>query len=300
MAGVPEIWAVGGGKGGSGKSFLASSIGIALARRGWRVLLMDLDMGAANLHTFLGVHPSSPTLSDYLKFGVREMGDVVVKTPVPGLDLINGSRDSLDVADMNGYKLPRLRRGLHGLDYDYIIFDLGPGTAADTVELFLMARNGLLLLTPEPTAVENAYRFLKRLFSRRLRRAIGRVKDPEIRVEVRRLIREGEAIRRPSEFLRLLRDRLPAVSGALTEEMEHNKVWIVLNQVRKEGEEGLIDGIEKACSDYFGCRIEGLMALPYDDRVAESVKIRRPYLLLYPDSSLTRGIDSMVSTLESR
>src|SRR3989344_2793977 len=59
------IWAIGGGKGGVGKSLISSSLAVSLARFGFRVIAIDLDLGAANLHTSLGIAPPATTLSDF-------------------------------------------------------------------------------------------------------------------------------------------------------------------------------------------------------------------------------------------
>ncbi|MBW2091668.1 MAG: P-loop NTPase, partial [Deltaproteobacteria bacterium] len=60
-----EIWAVGGGKGGVGKSFLISGMGSSLALEGKQVILLDADLGGANLHTFLGINKPENTLTDF-------------------------------------------------------------------------------------------------------------------------------------------------------------------------------------------------------------------------------------------
>jgi flagellar biosynthesis protein FlhG len=61
------IWTIGGGKGGSGKSFITTNIGICLSKLGARIILIDADLGGANLHTFLGILPPVPSLSDFIK-----------------------------------------------------------------------------------------------------------------------------------------------------------------------------------------------------------------------------------------
>ena len=64
---VPEIWAVGGGKGGTGKSFMASSMAIQLAQTGHRVTLIDADIGGANLHSYFGMTHPRVTLTEFFE-----------------------------------------------------------------------------------------------------------------------------------------------------------------------------------------------------------------------------------------
>ena len=87
------IWAIGGGKGGSGKSFITANIGICLSKLGVRVLLIDADLGGANLHTLLGISPPALSLADYIKKGVLRLREVLLSTDLPNLQLLTGAQD---------------------------------------------------------------------------------------------------------------------------------------------------------------------------------------------------------------
>ena len=77
-----QIWAVGGGKGGVGKSLITANTAIAMARLGYRVVAVDLDLGGANLHTCLGVDIPEYTLGDFVNGRAKAVDQVVVKTPI--------------------------------------------------------------------------------------------------------------------------------------------------------------------------------------------------------------------------
>jgi Mrp family chromosome partitioning ATPase len=107
----PKIWAVGGGKGGVGKSLVTSNLGILLTRAGNKALLVDADLGTANLHTFVKAEQTTLSLSKFLFTGEpSDIQHLISKTSIPNLDLISGAKDSLDVADLNGNKIMRLHR----------------------------------------------------------------------------------------------------------------------------------------------------------------------------------------------
>ncbi len=165
-----EIWAVGGGKGGIGKSLITGNIGITLARLKKRVLLVDADLGGANLHTTLGIGVPEMTLSDFLNRRVETIQDVIIKTSIPNLSLVSGAQDFLDAANPNFAQKARLLRHLETLDADYILLDLGAGTSFNILDFFLFADHGILVVLPEPTAIENAYRFIKSAFYRRFKK----------------------------------------------------------------------------------------------------------------------------------
>ena len=158
--GGPKIWSVGGGKGGVGKSMVAVNLAVTLSKLGEKVLLIDADLGAANLHTFLGIGNSKTTLCQFLNGAVTEIKEVISKTPVPNLEIISGAKDPLDAADTKKDAIEMLKEGIKGVDHDYVILDIGPGTSGHILELFLLANQGILITTPEPTSIDNTYRFL--------------------------------------------------------------------------------------------------------------------------------------------
>jgi len=173
-----EIWAVGGGKGGTGKTFLAANLGLCLSKLGKRVLLVDADLGCANLHTALGMSPPSATLSDFLKGKGRSITDILIETGIPNLSLISGAQDFLEIANPRYSEKLRLIRQIQELDFEYIILDLGAGTSFTILDFFLISDHGILTVLPEPTSIENVYRFIKSAFYRRFKKV---VKDPQIK-----------------------------------------------------------------------------------------------------------------------
>ena len=164
-----RIISVGGGKGGIGKSLISANLGIELARRGKRVVLVDADLGGANLHTTLGLDVPQRTLSDFIERKVERIEDVITPTGIENLGLVSGALDDLDAANPRHAQKMRLLRHVQPLDVDYAILDLGAGTHSNVLDFFLVSDHGVLVLVPEPTAVENAYRFVKAAFWRRMR-----------------------------------------------------------------------------------------------------------------------------------
>jgi len=86
-----RVWAIGGGKGGIGKSLLTANVGITLAQMGNRVCVIDADLGGANLHSCLGVTQPMATLDDFVTRQSEELQELAVQTPVPNLSLISGA-----------------------------------------------------------------------------------------------------------------------------------------------------------------------------------------------------------------
>ena len=80
-----NILAIGGGKGGVGKSVISANIGYCLSRLGHKVICLDSDLGGANLHTLLGIKYPPKTLHDYFQKKVQSLEDIVIKTDFPNL-----------------------------------------------------------------------------------------------------------------------------------------------------------------------------------------------------------------------
>src|SRR5512140_2767761 len=193
--GARRVISIGGGKGGIGKSLISANLGIELARRGKRVVLVDADLGGANLHTTLGVDVPRRTLSDFIERRVSRIDDVVTPTGIANLGLVSGALDHLDAANPRHAQKMRLLRHVQQLDADFAILDLGAGTHSNVLDFFLVSDHGILVLVPEPTAVENAYRFVKAAFWRRMRN-VAQVYgyDPLIRA-----VTEGRTFKSPVE-----------------------------------------------------------------------------------------------------
>jgi flagellar biosynthesis protein FlhG len=95
------IWAVGGGKGGTGKSFVSASLAIALSKRGEEVVLIDADLGGPNLHTFLGMKETEMDLGHFITNRVSSLRETLILTPFEKLSLIKGTENVLFTANLN-------------------------------------------------------------------------------------------------------------------------------------------------------------------------------------------------------
>ena len=178
------VWAFGGGKGGVGKSLVCSAVATELARSGRRVVLLDADLGAANLHTLLGVVHPSATLDDFWSGRVANLEDVLVPTPIEGLTLISGAATILRAASPRRREKRRLLEAFFDLPADAYLIDLGAGTQDNTLDFFNIASEGVIVTGTEPTSIQNAYGFIKATLFRALERLF--LRQPEARRLVER------------------------------------------------------------------------------------------------------------------
>lgn len=291
-----RIVAVGGGKGGIGKSLVASNLGVHLAEVGRRVVLVDADLGGANLHTCLGVPPPRKTLSDFVSRRVTDLAEVVTETPIQGLGLISGAMDFLGAANPKYTQKLRLLREIARLDVDNVIIDLGGGTGFNILDFFLIADHGVLTVVPEPTSIENAYRFIKAAYYRRL-------KTLEMSWNLRPLIeaamseQSGKGLKTPRDLVQYVEARDAAGGARLRAELEKFPLELVVNQVRNEDEHKLGHAISDACRKYFGISMQYLGAIPYDDAVWKAVRRRKPVVRDSPQSPAAHAIRDVAKTM---
>ncbi len=295
----PRIWAVGGGKGGVGKSVITSNLAVAFARRGERCVVLDADLGGANLHTMLGVESTPHTLADFLSGEVPRLADVVCPTPVPNLGLISGARALLDMANPRHSQKEKLLRHISGLDVEHVLLDLSAGSAFNVLDFFVAADHGILVIVPEPTSIENAYHFLKAAFYRSLRRAARR---SEVRVAIERAL--AQRVKRNVHSARELIAEVAEIdadAGALLERQARRFApMLVVNQAQSAEHRQVGRDIQLACLDYLGTDVRYLGALDHDERVPDAVGRRRPVLQLEPGCPFSRGLNALADRLLSQ
>lgn len=166
---MATIVSIASGKGGVGKSVVAANLALLLARRGRRVVLVDLDVGGADVHILFGMLHPSKTLRDFINRSVPALADVAQPLPgQPNLLIIPGTGDTLATANMPYSKKKRLLRNLQDLESDVIIADIGAGTGYHALDFFLMADHHVAVATPDPTSVLDLYRFIKLAAIRRV------------------------------------------------------------------------------------------------------------------------------------
>ncbi len=292
------IWTIGGGKGGSGKSFITTNVGVCLSKLGIRVVLIDADLGGANLHTFLGISPPAVSLSDFIKKRVSHLNEVLISTDVPNLQLLTGAQDLLNAADAKSVQKRKLVRSIQSLGSDTALVDLGAGNSLSVLDFFLMSDGGILVATPEPTSIENTYRFLKSAFYRRLRQSVSSS-------SVKALIdgamdqKNETGILNPHGLFKAVRERDEGDAQKMMEEVETFRPNLILNQIRSKKDIEVGFSIRSACLKYFGIHLHYLGYVVYDQGVNHSIRRRKPLVLENPRSRAAQCVMEIASKLAS-
>ena len=290
----PQIWAIGGGKGGVGKSFISSNLAITLTHQGFNVVLFDGDLGGANLHTCLGVPNPQKGLSQFLNHDVEHLSDVACNTPIKNLKLISGAHDAVGITNLRHTQKIRILKAIKNLDADYVILDLGAGSNFNTLDFFLLADVQILVVIPEPTAVENAYRFIKSSFYRQIRYDANDKNIKEILHTV--MYRDNIAgVRTPNELLQYLSDN--GYTEFTESQVNKFRPKLILNQIRNEHDRRIGFAMQQACNKYFGVSFDFVGYVEHSTLVWKSIVQRSPLMTQKVDSPTHEGIYKICDNL---
>ncbi|MHC4660955.1 MAG: MinD/ParA family protein [Planctomycetota bacterium] len=157
-----KVVAVTSGKGGVGKTNLASNLAIAAAQLGQKVILLDADLGLANVDIVLDLSPKS-TLNDLIA-GKYNVFDILVEGP-GGIRVVPGANGIARLADLDVAKRTELLEYLQLLEFeaDLIFIDTSAGISGNVIQFCAAADEAVIVATPEPTAITDAYAIIKTL-----------------------------------------------------------------------------------------------------------------------------------------
>lgn len=289
-----KILAVGGGKGGVGKSFVLSSLGMSLARKG-RVVMIDGDLGGANLHNFLCVSRPKTSLTDFFERKTSLM-ELVVDSGIENLGLISGMIGTTGAESIKYAQKKKFFNHIRKLDADYILIDLGAGTHFNTIDTLLLANPMLVVITPEILSIENMYDFLRNLFSRKVGTVLSGYGYRDLVVSVWKARREL-GITNFQQLIDHLKNTSPELRQIMERELSDFTVNIVLNQVRSHQDILVGNAVKSVCRKFFGINALYSGYVEYDESVSQCINKRLPYMTTYSGSRCARGIERLTDNL---
>ncbi len=283
---VRRVIAVGGGRGGVGKSLVAGSLAVYFAQLGKSVVLVDGDMTGGNLHAHFGVAASSAAEPE----DAAALAQSLVATSVPGLSILPAPHDAVEppLALRAGRKLRWLAR-LRALPAEYLVIDVGPGHGAFALDVMAAADVALCVTVPEPPAIEATYRYLRAAFRRHVRRCI--VRD-RFRVHLfDRALREMGALPAPLDLVRVLAKMDRTLSEIAWSEANRLRHALVVNQTRVRTDLELGTWMSALAWRHYGLRLDELGHIEHDDTVWLTVRRNKPLLVDAPTSKAARNIE---------
>jgi flagellar biosynthesis protein FlhG len=290
-----EVWAVGGGKGGVGKSFLISNIAHSLAMEGKKTILIDADYGGANLHSILGITKPARSLTDFFT-KKRPLQDLVIDSGIPNLGLVVGMIRSFAPENINYAQKLKFLRHIRLLEADYVLADLGSGAGFNIIDTFLLADKKIVVILPEVTAMDNMYSFLKYAFFRRLVQEFTKNSLQYVILNAYRDYKETHS-GNLHQFIQYLQSTDVVAEQIVQQVLSEYEVQIIVNQIKSQQDIVLGSSVKSVCLKYFGFNARYLGYIEHNDTIPQTINNRRPYLLANPTSRFTEEMQRISNNL---
>jgi flagellar biosynthesis protein FlhG len=281
---------IGSGKGGVGKTVFTANLGTVLAGYGKTVILVDLDLGGANLHTCLGVRNKHPGVGSIVWKKEKKLENLVVPTGTDRLFLVPGDNLLPGTANLDFFTKRRIMKELQELTADYVLVDLGAGASYNIVDFWLMAPNGIVVTTPEIPAILNAYAFLKTAAYRLLFRSFSKGSEEREKIAdfvVNRIEGQGDTF---LEFAESLASGGGTKALKALEEITHLRPRVVVNMGAGQEDANLAQRLREISSRNLGIGMEYISYIMRDQNVSASLADRSPLAVTAPDAAFVRGV----------
>ena len=275
---APKIWAVGGGKGGVGKSIITTLLAFWLTRMGKRTILVDMDLGGANLHTLLGIKSPPRTLNDFITRKYDSLEDICLSPEIENLRLISGAGEILSLANPKFAQKVKLIKNIFKLDADYILLDLEAGTSFNSLDFFLVAHKKIAVLTPQPTAIQNAYGFVRNSVYRRLSQLSSREPSVQALVQTAMNPKNELKVRTIKELFEILldsSDNNDMVKG-LQQQIGKIQPAMITNMVRTSNDKNAGRIVQLVSEKYLMIHAADVGSVTYDGLIDKMVSAMAP------------------------
>ncbi len=281
---------VASGKGGVGKTVFTANLGAALARAGKTVVLVDLDLGGANLHTTVGVRNTHPGVGSIVWKKEKSISALIIGTSLERLFLVPGDNLLPGTANLDFFTKKRIMKELLEITADYVIVDLGAGASYNIIDFWLMAPFGLLLSAPEIPSILNAYSFLKTAAFRMLFRSFSRGGDERARIVdfvVNRTEGQGETF---VQFAQRLSLEAGSKGEKALAELSALRPRVVINMGSGPEDAGISTRLREISSRNLGVNMDYIAYIMRDPEVSRSLGRRELLFRSHPESPFSRGV----------
>lgn len=297
---MSQIIPVASGKGGVGKSLLSANLAIALGQQGKKVVLVDLDLGASNLHLVIGQKPGAASLGSWFT-EKSDFKDIIQQTDYQNVSFIAGDSQIPDLTSLKHVQKVRLIRNLKNIDTDYIILDLGAGTHQFILDMFLLSPQGIVVSAPAVTATLNGYLFLKNATFRLLYTTFKR--GTPGRAYLDNLKKDSATMQKLyiPNLIQFLANCDPTNTQIFISRMQQFRPRLVMNMIEDPKDADRAQRIKSSCNQYLGLEIEYLGLMYRDMLQDKALASQLPVVVYKPQSVLGQAIyriaDKIISTV---
>ena len=261
---------------------------MGLAILGYKVILIDADLGGADLHLSFGMPVPKRNLNDFLSGRVESLEDVILPTPSANLSIICGGSELIGLANLPHQRKEKLKRHINNLDADFILVDLGAGTAYNTLDFFVISNEGVIVCNPEPQAKIDAYAFVKNAVYRRLLQSFGR--NTILKDTILKFGNSGQRATKIRNLIEMLGNHMSEFGDKAQTLVDDFQPKLIMNKVRKKSQLEDAERFVYLVREYLSVEMEYLGHMEYDERVVDACENMRPFLLEQPNSKVSLSI----------
>ena len=292
------IIAVGGAKGGVGKSALAANLAVGLSLLGQQVVLADLDLGGADVHLYVGVKSLSRTWNDFLERKVDSIKDIMTPTHFEGLSLIGGDSSKLGSENVPYSQKQKILRHLRELEGDYLILDLGGNSSYNVLDFFLFADHKIVVSGTEPASILDSYSFVKVSFYRFLERFFAEHKSLK---DLGRQIKDGSLEQSKNlsldSIFEQVRERDPSAYTKLKQQHDQFRVSLVINMAENRKDFRIAESMQQVLKEKCFLDVGILGTIPFDKLARKAARSFTPIIVENPRCQPSKAIHQMLAAI---
>lgn len=301
-----HLIAVGGGKGGIGKSMLAANLSLALASLGREVVALDMDLGGADLHLQFGLRSINRSLNDFIDHKYESLEEVRMNTAYKNLSVIATDSSRLGVANIKHSHKEKIIRHLGKLNCDVVVVDLGANVSFDVLDLFSSADQRLVVTSIEPTSILEAYSLIKLSLYRRIRHFANEFipRNSDLGQTIAAFLFEtgktdNGGPKNVWQLVEALGARDEELKNQLLKLIYRYRVDLVINMSESENDRNIGATIAKLCQQNLIVSIQNSYLIPWDKRVRDAARRLLPVLAGEAHGAVGRALLSIAADVSA-
>jgi len=294
-----NIIAVGGGKGGIGKSVVCTNLAVGMALSGQKVILMDTDFGASNLHALIGISKPKYGFRDFFTYDEVEEdpSELLLNTGLSTLKFLSGAGDFPGSADISQKLQQRVMNIIRNLKADVIFIDLGPGTGFHNIDYLNMADHKVVVSTPEMTSIMNSFSYIKAALFRQISQEFKSTAEIQHLLDFSRNPDLSEECFEINMLREQIQNQHPEALEVVDDIISSFKPGLVVNRTRRKKDILMGDNLLQLTKKYLNVDTRFLGYVVESDEVRDSIEDMVPFLVKDPELQPSENIRQIISAL---
>ncbi len=297
MNSAKQIFTVGGGKGGIGKSILSVNLAVATALAGNKVVLVDTDIGSSNVHALLGVRHPKSGFHDFFTQEELDPNAYLLDTKFENLKILSCAGDMPGASALAPFYHHKILTFIVHVKADYVFLDLAPGANHHTADFFNLGVRKIVVTTPEITSMMNTFGFLKTTLFRKLSEKFDN--KPYIRALIDYSMNPdpGDQINEINQLTTKLKSLHPPSIKTVENITRNYKPNLVINRVRKKKDITMAKNLILLTKKFLNIDVTMSGYIVESESVRSSVDEMVPFLFKNPESKPSEGLQNIIRNL---